>query len=354
MFDGEQAATETCAKMFGDMTIASSPHRGGHAMNLACLAGTFEVNPDLPDAFRKGVCGNLTSRRALGRLSELNALIPNMLTFSTKVFDEDDPYTSQDFLGNAFQLFTSGISEFSGTPEEITQMLRSPFGDVVSFAKVQCGHTDSDPSMEPDVPMSELMRVRMSHHGMLQTDADATSKNVNKKQAPEPTGFGMDVSSGHPINWANEGSPIRGLRFWMDAPLLKSSCFQGKAPGEWATCLSTDVVGNATKQMMSDNGGQLVVSIWGQLQGCGDEIESNQNNWKSTEIAQLGTFKFDSLVSSAVCETAGFTPWNHHPDHRPLSSMGRARESIYARAQQLRRDANANYISNEMLAGAVP
>lgn len=321
----------------------------GHAMNLACLAGTFEVNPDLPDAFRKGVCADLKSRTVLARITEFTSFTPTLLSFSTKVFDEDDPYKSQDFVGNPFHFFTQGLSEFSGTPEEITQMLASPFGDIVNFAKAQCGHTDTP--MEPDVPMSELSRVPMSHDGMLQTDADATSKNVHEKQAPEPTGFAMDVSSGHPINWADEGSPLRGLRFWIDGPILKSPCFQDKAP---AQCMSIDVVGNATKQMMIDNGGRLDVPIWGQLQGCGDEIESNNRNWQSTEIAQLGTFKLDSLVNSAVCETAGFTPWNHHPAHRPLSSIGRSRAPVYGHVQQIRRDANANYITNEMLAGVFP
>lgn len=192
IFDGEELAAEALAKDFAQKQKSALPHRAGHAMNLACLAGNFEVNPQLPDAFKKGICASPKTYPILGRITEFTPFTPETLSFSTKIFDEIESQT-QDFIGNAFQLFNFGMGEW-GAPEEMSPyIIPGPgFGNVIEAAKTL---TEFELA-EPDVPMEPHVTTDMS--GMLQTDADVTTANTRKSNSSNaPMGYRFDVAGGH-------------------------------------------------------------------------------------------------------------------------------------------------------------
>jgi len=324
--DGEEAATQALLDMFTSLSEANLPLRAGHLPTLGCLSGTFEVNPKLPAAFKKGLCST-SGQSALARISDFKPGFEHALAIAVKVFDADGS-ASQDLITVPFQADFHDQFEWTQQPQENARLLAMPGNENIVVFHDSIFNPSSGGGDESGMT------------GMLDTDAVSSSK------APtDPNGFTFDTHGCAPINWADENSH-RGLRFWFDAPFLNSSCFQGKQPEDWNTCSDPAVVEEALEQTMSGSDGQLVVSMWGQLQGCTDEIEENGLAWTSTEIAELGKFKFNRIINSEVCEFASFTPWNKFPSHKPLSSFNRARKSIYYTVQQMRKNATANSVSD--------
>jgi hypothetical protein len=129
----------------------------------------------------------------------------------------------------------------------------------------------------------------------------------------------FDTPGAIPIQWGAK----RAMRFWFNGPALSAT----------NPSLSAEKVQGATQAYMNQNNGLLTVQMYGQLQGCDDSIEDLSAPWSSTQIAKIGEIQFTKNVPLEKCDRLGFSPWHHHPAHKPLSSINRARKPIYERAQ---------------------
>lgn len=309
--EGEDQAVQDLLELTDP--FQTSKGRGFHSMTLACLSGVFKVNPELDSDFKKGIAaGKAGEYNILTRISDMSPEVFNFLSVAFKMLKPDGSVL-QDFIFNPVATRDFRDGDTKDIMQENARNAVSGFSDIVVFK-----------DFLTELFTSPGGAQKMTDDAMLQTDVTIStnaSDTFHTKISETQEFYSLDGSGQAPVAWGND----RGLRFWINAPKLPVS--EAK--------LDSTLVEDAIKDYMS-NSGDLVIPMYGQLQGCHDQIELNDVAWTSPKVEKIGELRLNSVVDGERCEKLGFTPFNHHPDHRPLSSMNRARDPIYKRGQERR------------------
>jgi hypothetical protein len=316
--EGEEAATEAIVAAMSAFTSRTYAHataeRAGNTKTYGVVHGTFEVLPNLPERFRRGVFAtprtfDIWVRFAgPGPLSPPDILDNGVLSLGVKLIGVDGPKLldderrTQDFTGISSPTFT--------TP------------DVIENAKLQRRLLQGLPAfyfLDPRDP--HLLDAVMQG---LYSRANTSPLEVTYWSCvPYLLGEGQAMRYAvHPAS--DRRSPIPrhpGANYLRDA--MASTLAECAVEFDFRIQLQTDA-----QRMPIENASV----VW----------PERLSRPRTVARIKLPPQSFDSPERHAWARTLSFQPWHCVPEHRPLGSQNRARRRIYYDLSKLRQSMNGD------------
>jgi hypothetical protein len=309
-----------------------------------CFSGEFVLDKSLPKAFHQGIAKDPTTwpYRTLMRFSqgppEVNGLpSQSKLSLAFKLFTvKDSESGTQDFSGEPINVKgdPEGWADNAGFPWKDFPSFASVLGFSPGMEKVIKGMNISGfinamaaknnkasalsqvaAGTESDTPSFDEQESAVAEAGEAQQEQDEDESEKDSDHKTEDYGhYSINVGGLLPISWGTG----RGLRWWAKGPPVPKIC------KDLAECEKDGMSQKALEKYLENNGNQMTVEMFGQLQGCDDEIEDAEKPWKSKDIAKLGELIIKKPEETGLCQKVDFDAWLTRPDHKPLGSLARA------------------------------